>query len=195
MKAPPFLLGYSKLNTQQKEQQMNNWITPTMALTQIFDTVDHAREQQIDDIECFHTTYNWIREVSQQIHPAMDAASFVIYTADSMPPLYQIYGFLANTMISNHHIRYAFLIYRFPWPDNILGRMTINSNLNLRQHQRHVASNETLPVPRTIDDFDMLYWQHLANTPIETAPEQDIQFNHFPITFRFQYEDQDEVLL
>ena len=174
---------------------MNNWTTPTMALTQIFDTVAHAREQTTESLEIFHETYPWLLEVRGQIHPAMDAAACIIYTDSHMPPLYQLYGFLANTMIRNHHIRHAFLIYRFPWPDNFLGRMTIDSNLHLRQHQRHVDSNESLPVPRTIDDFDMLYWQHLANAPIETAQEHDIQLNHISMAFRIQEEDEDEVLL
>ena len=170
---------------------------PSFALTMILDTAEAARQITDEALAMFCLQHQWIYAFNREQSVASDVVKYTVRTQEQKPDDTCFYNFLTSLVIRKPHIRHAYIVYKYPWPDSVLGRFTINSNLYLTQQQIVLPDNDMIPDPLVADDFDMLYWQHLANAPIETAPEHDIQLNHFPITFRFQFEykDQDEVLL
>lgn len=135
---------------------------PSFALTMILDTAEAARQMTDEELAMFCLQHQWIYAFNREQSVGSDVVRYTVRTQEQKPEDTCFYNFLTSLVIRKPHIRRAYIVYKYPWPDSVLGRFTINANLDLTQQQRRIADNGMIPDPLDADDFDMLYWRYLA---------------------------------
>lgn len=101
MKAPPFLLGYSKLNIQQKEQQMTNAIQNPSAIVAVqLSRPKHAyrfsTELNGPFSDYLNYAFNWIDSVGNRVwHNEDQLVTFNTYSIRTQPKGYNLLRLLA----------------------------------------------------------------------------------------------------
>jgi len=212
MKAPPFLLCYSKLNTQQKEQQMTNFIQNPSAIVAVqLSRPKHAyrfsTELNGPFSDYLNYAFNWIDSIGNRVwhnedYPRSqpDLVTFNIYSIRTQPEEYNLLRLLACIYESfPDMVNTIDLYYK---QNNAFGNYTTKAGYKTANH--YVYDLAAIPEDYHLFDFTTFEnvvrnWQGLMVRYIPVYGNGGIELPTKETTYSYKHElslmDRDEVLL